>query len=289
MISRRSLIVAAAAMAWPGLACAGTPAVPALSRAFKAIERRNGGRLGVAVLDTADGSLSGYRMSERFPMCSTFKVLLVAAVLARVDRGWESVDRKVAIPSGPLPSNSPLTAPHAGDAMSVADLCHAALTRSDNEAANLLLDGIGGPVGFTRYARSIGDRQTRLDRRETALNEAKAGDPRDSTTPEAMAHDLAALLLGDVLSPASRGRLGTWMEESTTGRDRLRAGLPDGWRAADKTGSNGDHTSNDIAVFWPKDRAPLIVTAYITLCPGAEEKRAGMLAEIGRLARGSFS
>ena len=173
--------------------------------------------------------------------------------------------------------------------MTIGELCHAALTRSDNTAANLMLERIGGPAGITNFSRSIGDAVTRLDRTETSLNEALVGDPRDTTAPAAMADDLQSVLLGHVLSPDSREQLTRWMESNLTGLDRLRADLPQGWRAADKTGSNGNDTSNDIAVLWPPDRSPVIITAYITQCPGPEGKRADLLKEIGRLVRESLS
>jgi beta-lactamase class A len=171
--------------------------------------------------------------------------------------------------------------------MSITALCQAVVTRSDNTAANLLLDIIGGPPGITAFARSIADSITRLDRTELALNEARAGDPRDTTSPMAMAANLKSVLLGSALSVASREQLTRWMVACETGLDRLRAGLPAGWRAADKTGTNGSHTSNDIAVFWPPNRPPLIVTAYLTQCPGPESKRTALLAQIGRLTRQS--
>ena len=254
----------------------------------KSIEHSNGGRLGVAVLDTATGERSGYRADERFPMCSTFKFLLVAAVLQRVDRHQETLDRTIAIPPKPLLFNSPLTGLHAGGTMSIAALCHAALTQSDNTAANLLLESIGGPASITHFSRSIGDSVTRLDRMEPSLNESLAGDPRDTTSPAAIAGDLKSVLLGNVLSSASRDQLTLWMEANRTGLERLRAKLPEGWRAANKTGSNGVHTSNDIAVIWPAGKQPIIIAVYITGCIGSESKRASMIAEIGKLVRESF-
>jgi len=284
MLSRRRF-VAITALSLPGYLHAAPKGLGTLPAAFAQLERSNGGRLGVAVLDTATGERAAYRADERFPMCSTFKFLLVSAVLQRVDGRKETLERDIAIPPEPLLFNSPLTAPHAGGTMTIADLCHAAISRSDNTAANLLLEGIGGPPGVTRFARSIKDTVTRLDRTELSLNESLAGDPRDTTSPAAMAGDLKAVLLGDVLAPASRNQLTSWMEENLTGLDRLRAKLPAGWRAADKTGANGEHTSNDIAILWPAGRPPVIVTAYITQCPGPEDKRAAMLAQIGRLVR----
>jgi beta-lactamase class A len=278
MLSRRSF-AALPALALPGILRSAT---------FAELEKTQGGRVGVAAVDTATDRQWGHRAEERFPMCSTFKFLLAAAVLQRVDRQQETLERVLEIPPQPLLSNSPLTEPHAGGKMTVADLCHAVLTRSDNTAANLLLERIGGPAGITAFSRAIGDPVTRLDRMEPALNECRDGDPRDTTSPQAMAGDLSSLLLGNVLSPPSRDRLTRWMEACLTGLDRLRSSLPKGWRAADKTGSNGAHTSNDIAVLWPPGRPPVIIAAYITQCAGPESKRAGMLAEIGRLVSESL-
>ena len=280
-LTRRSFI-AIAALVLPGVLRASISRFRELPMDLEKLERINGGRVGVTILDTGSGERVGYRENERFPMCSTFKFLLVSAVLQHVDRRQQNLEREVKIPALPLIFNSPLTEPHAGATMTIAALCRAAMTRSDNTAANLLLETIGGPSGVTAFARSIGDEVTRLDRMETTLNESLAGDPRDTTSPAAMADDLNSVLLGNVLSKPSRDQLILWMKANQTGLDRLRANLPAGWRAADKTGSNLEHTSNDIAVIWPRGDSPIVVAAYITQCPGLETKRAAILREIGR-------
>lgn len=282
-LTRRDMLALGGALLLSGHLRAAPKRFSTLPAALARIEKTNGGRLGAAVLDTATGEQSGHRANERFPMCSTFKFLLAAAVLRRVDRHDEALDRALAIAPQPLLSHSPVSEAHAGATMTVAALCDAVLTDSDNTAANALLDTIGGPPGLTRFCRSIGDDATRLDRNELTLNESLAGDPRDTTTPSAMLSDLYSLLLGNVLSQASRAQLTRSMEGCRTGLDRLRAKLPAGWRAADRTGSNGEHTTNDIAVLWPPGKPPIIVAAYITQCPGPETKRVAMLAEIGSL------
>jgi beta-lactamase class A len=256
MLDRRSFIYITA-FALPRLLYASPTKFSLLPRALAELEQANGGRIGVAVLETGTGESSGYRAEERFPMCSTFKFLLAAAVLQRVDRGDERLEQSIAIPQHPLLPHSPSTEAHAGRTMTIAALCEAILTQSDNTAANLLLERTGGPESVTTFAHSIGDPVTRLNRVEPFLNESRAGDPRDTTSPAAMAGDLKSVVLGNVLSLASRNCLVSWMERNTTGVDRLRAKLPSGWRAADKTGSNGEHTSNDIAVLWaPSETAP---------------------------------
>lgn len=217
-------------------------------------------------------------------MCSTFKLVAVAHLLARVDRGDEDLDRPVAFGRDALVSYSPATEPHAGvDGMTVASLCEAAITLSDNTAANLLLDRVGGPASLTAWLRTIGDRSTRLDRHEPELNEASPGDPRDTTTPRAMVGTLHALLVGGVLSVASRDRLAAWLVGNMTGDRRLRAGLPAGWRIGDKTGTGGHRSTNDIAVVWPPDRPPLLVAAYHDRSRGSREEREEVLADVGRL------
>jgi beta-lactamase class A len=237
--------------------------------------------LGVALIDTATGQQAGHRMAARFPMCSTFKVLAASAILKRVDEGKEKLERRVVYQKSDLVTYSPTTEKHVGGGMTLAEICEAAITLSDNTAGNLMLANIGGPAGLTAFARSIGDPVTRLDRIETELNEATPGDPRDTTTPEAMAKNLRALMLGNVLSAGSRHQLTAWLVGNKTGDARLRAGLP-GWRIGDKTGSGEHGTANDVAVLWPPGRAPMVVTVYLTNTSASAERRNAAIAEVGR-------
>ncbi len=247
------------------------------------IEAAADGRLGVSVLDTATGATAGYRAAERFPICSTFKVLAAGAILSRVDAGAERLSRRVFFTAADLVANSPITQTHVQSGMTLAELCAAAVDYSDNTAGNMLLAQIGGPAGLTAFARSIEDPETRLDRTETTLNEALAGDPRDTTTPEAMRADLAALALGPVLSPASRQHLVAWLTSNTTGGSRLRRGFPAEWRVGDKTGTGDNGSANDIAVAWPPNRAPVLVAVYLTGTPVSPDRRNQAIADVGRL------
>ncbi len=246
------------------------------------LERVHGGRLGVAILDTGNGRYIAHRADERFLMCSTFKLLLAAAVLARVDHGVEELDRRVMFDKATLLDWSPVTQLYAGPpGMTVAALCQAAITMSDNTAANLLLASSGGPAAVTRYARSLGDTLTRLDRSEPTLNHADG--EKDTTTPRAMLGDIHKLLLGDALAASSRGQLVDWLQHCQTGAASLRAGLPADWRTGDKTGS-GVAATNDVAILWPPARKPLLVTAYYDNGQLPASERRAVLAEVGRIA-----
>lgn len=256
---------------------------PTLADDIARIERESGGRLGVAVLDTGSGARVGHRADERFPICSTFKMLLAAATLARVDAGKERLDRRVRIKASDIVPNSPTTKERVDDVgMTVGELCEAAMIVSDNTAANLLLARLGGPSRITAYARSLGDTVTRLDRYEVALNEAKAGDPRDTTSPAAMLANLDRLVLGNALPPAAKEQLTQWLIANRTGDTRLRAGLPAGWRVGDRTGAGENGTTNDIAVIWPPGRAPILLTTYLTQCPAPTAQRNATLANVAR-------
>ena len=268
-------------------------AVPAFANdakpKFAELERRNGGRLGVAAFDSASGRRIGHRSEERFPMCSTFKFLAAAFVLARVERGEERLDRRIVYSTQDLVTYSPITKDHVGPAgLSVAELCDATMTLSDNTAGNLLLASFGGPAGLTAYARSLGDQTTRLDRIETALNEGLPDDPRDTTSPIAMLGTMQRLLLGDALSAASRDHLTGWLIANKTGDKRLRAGMP-GWKVGDKTGTGGNGSANDIAIVWPTGRAPLLVTVYYTGSTISDEARNDVIAEAGRIVAASLT
>jgi len=261
---------------------------PAAAR-LRALEARAGGRLGVAVLDTGSGHRLEYRSGERFPLCSTFKVLLAGAVLARVDAGRETLARRIPYGQADLLEHAPITMARVAEgSLPVADLCAAAVEVSDNTAANLLLGSLGGPGAVTAFARRLGDPVTHLDRTEPSLNTAIPGDVRDTTTPAAMVATLKALLLGGTLSPASRQRLEGWMAACTTGRNRLRAGLPAAWAVGDKTGSGNHGTVNDVAILRPPGRAPLLVATYYTGSTAPWDDRNAVLAEVGRLVTATF-
>jgi beta-lactamase class A len=275
-------IAGASTIGWHGSAWSSDNRLGRLAETFNKIEADSGARLGVCVLDTGTGETAGHRQDELFPMCSTFKFLCAAAILARVDAGKEQLTRRIPVTSADLLDYAPVAKQHAGRDMTVAELCEAAVTLSDNTAANLLLASMGGPSAITQYARAIGDSVTRLDRTEPELNTAEAGDPRDTTTPAAMARNLQTLTLGVALLPASRDHLNKWLVGCKTGDARLRAGLPPDWRVGDKTGSGAHGTSNDIAVIWPVGRAPIMITAYLTQCTASDDKRNAAIAAISK-------
>lgn len=274
---------AAPAGAAPGGALPAATLGPLSLEALASLERRSGGRLGVSIIDGSGVERGQHRGDERFPMCSTFKLLLVAAVLARVDRGEERLERPLEFGPADLLEYAPMARARAGEgALSVAQACSAAMIVSDNTAANLLLQSLGGPAHLTAFIRTLGDRSTRLDRDEPSLNECLPGDERDTTTPRAMARTLHALLLGQALSKASRDRLASWMVACSTGLQRLRAGVPSSWRAGDKTGSGHAGTTNDIAILWPPEGKPLVIAAYLTQTSASADVRNGVLAELAR-------
>ena len=219
---------------------------------FLAIERRSGGQIGVAALNVRTGAALTYRSDERFAMCSTFKWLLGGLILQRVDRGIEDLERRLPFDSSDLVFHSPVTEAHAdGRGMSVGDLCEATIKTSDNTAANILMETLGGPSGFTQSLREMGDRVTSLDRLEPYLNENAPGDLRDTTTPMAMANLMREILFGTRLSDGSKDMLHDWMIGASTGLDRLRAGFPEGWRGGDKTGTSSNRANNDVGFALP--------------------------------------
>lgn len=266
-------------------------ATTAAAQALAALERRAGGRLGAAILDTATGRVAGHRLDERFGMCSTFKLALAAMILREADQGRLSLATEVPITKADLVAYAPVTEKFVGRTMRIEAMAEAIQTTSDNASANLLLARIGGPAGFTERARAAGDTVTRLDRLEPALNLVKPGDERDTTSPRAMAQLVARCLTADWLSAASRDRLAGWMVATTTGAARIRGGLPKDWRAGDKTGTGRadgmvDKT-NDIAVVWPPSGAPVVVTGYYdgpNATDATQDADQAVLAEVGRIA-----
>ena len=256
------------------------------------LEHQHGGRLGVAILDTGSGQLMGHREDERFALCSTFKLLLAAAVLQQIDAGRLQLRQWVPLRPGDRVAHAPVASPAiAMGGMPLEALAKAMQTTSDNVAANALLRLMGGPAGLTAWLRTQGDETTRIDRWEPDMNRVMTGDVRDTTSPAAMARCVAHLVLGEALSHRSRARLQGWLVETQTGLKRLRAELPPGWRAGDKTGTGQGHGHpdriNDVAVLWPPaGRAPLVVTAYyeapVTTSGPMRMQDEAVLAAVGR-------
>ncbi|ANM28396.1 hypothetical protein ABI59_00280 [Acidobacteria bacterium Mor1] len=269
---------------------------PALAQRFAEMEQAVGGRLGACVLDTASGQAVGHRIGERFGMCSTFKVLLAGLVLRAAGEGTLDLERFVAYDEDDLVPYAPVTTenlPNGG--MTIGALAEAAQRTSDNVAANLLIRELGGPDAFTALMRELGDSVTRIDRYEPEMNYVPEGEVRDTTSPEAMARSVAGFSVGDWLTGQQQETLVEWMVATRTGRKRIRAGLPEGWRAGDKTGTGVRegiaNKYNDVAVVWPPNRAPLVISAYYEApgCfPNIRDEDQAVLAEAGRIVTWSL-
>ena len=259
-------------------------------QAMAALEARLGGLAGLSALDMGSSRTLSWRGSERFAMCSSFKWILAAAVQKEVEQGRLKPGQVIAYSRKALLSHSPRTEAHLTEGgMTVDDLCAAVVEVSDNGGANLLLERVGGPKGLTRFLRESGDAVTRLDRNEPSLNSNRPGDPRDTTTPDAMVGTMKRILTGNVLQPASRDKLLGWLRKSETGAKRLRAGLPAGWDVGDKTGTGTRGATVDNAIAWPPGRAPILIAAYLSGSARPIEAREAGLAEMGRLVADAFA
>ncbi|HBL5468166.1 FONA family class A beta-lactamase (plasmid) [Klebsiella pneumoniae] len=247
------------------------------------LEKNSGGRLGVALIDTADNSQILYRGDERFPMCSTSKVMAVSALLKQSEMDKNLLAKRMEIKQSDLVNYNPIAEKHLDTGMTLAELSAAAIQYSDNTAMNKILEHLGGPAKVTEYARTIGDKTFRLDRTEPTLNTAIPSDKRDTTSPLAMAKSLQTLTLGKALGEPQRAQLVEWMKGNTTGGASIRAGLPATWVVGDKTGSGDYGTTNDIAVIWPANHAPLVLVTYFTQPQQNAEARKDVLAAAAKI------
>jgi beta-lactamase class A len=274
-----------------GLALAGAGKPSGLGPALAALEARNGGTLGFALLESGTGRIDGYRLDRMFGLCSTFKLLLAGLVLQAAARGELSLDQQVKIGAADVVQWSPVTKPMIGKSLSVRALAEGTQTTSDNGAANLLMALLGGPHGVTKRLRAMGDKVSRIDRWEPEMNRVVWPDERDSSTPRAMAQTVAKMVLDDVLGAGDKAMLAQWMVDTRTGLDRLRAGAPAGWRVGDKTGTGltegMPNRTNDIAVLWPPGGAPLVAVGFYEASGYFAETRAedeALLADAMRAA-----
>lgn len=279
--NRRRVLAGLAALAAPVPVFAGP-----MDDAFAEVEARLGGRLGVCAGRLGQAPLIGRRQDERFAMASSFKWLLAAAVLERVDQGRERLDRRIPYGRSALIGHSPVTTAHLQEgALPIEALAQAVVEESDNGAANLLLASLGGPEALTAFLRRRGDATTRLDRNEPELNTAIPDDPRDTTTPRAMWRDLARLLFGPGLPAPARERLKDWMIHCHTGDGRIRAGAPKAAVVGDKTGTGERGAIGDVGFILPCDRGPpLILAVYLQAPMATPEARDAAVARCSAIA-----
>ncbi|MGM1078864.1 class A beta-lactamase [Streptomyces sp. H28] len=277
--TRRTLLAAGAAAATATLVAAPAHASNGLSGRFRALEKRYGARLGVYAHDPRSGRTVRYRADTLFPQCSVFKTLAAAAVLRDLDRDGEVLARRIRYTEADLVEGSDHTRKNLATGMTVAGLCDVAIRFSDNTAANLLLRELGGPTAITRFARSIGDRVTRLDRWETELNSAEPWRTTDTTSPGAIGRTYARLVLGDALNRCDRSRLTDWLLRNETSGTRLRAGLPATWTVADKTGGGPYGTNNNVGIAWTEDGTPLVLSLLSRMSERDAVKNDALIAE----------
>ncbi|WP_406193292.1 class A beta-lactamase [Kitasatospora sp. NBC_01560] len=296
-LSRRSVLAAGAGavlaggLLGEGRARAAEPGGAEVADRLAELEREHAARLGVFGRNTATGRTVLYRADERFALCSVFKPLAAAALLRDFDRDGEFLAKRIHYtakdvadaeyaPDTGLPENL-------ANGMTVEELCAAAVSHSDNAAANLLLRELGGPTAVTRFCRSIGDGRTRLDRWEPELNSAEPWRTTDSTSPRAIAATYARLLLGDVLPPADRERLTGWMLANTTNTARFRAGLPKDWILADKTGGGSSYgVANDVGVVRAPDGPPIVLAVLTTTHASTGPSDSLLVAQVAEVAAG---
>jgi beta-lactamase class A len=249
---------------------------------FGRLERRYDARLGVFAVDTGTGRALAHRSGERFAYDSTVKALMAAVLLQR--RTEAQLNRVVRYSASDLVANSPVTERNVENGMTLRALASAAVRYSDNAAANLIFEELGGPAAFQRRLRATGDRVTRSDRIEPDLSEARPGDERDTTTPRQLASTLRAFALGDALPPGRRDQLVGWLRRNTTGDALIRAAAPSGWTVGDKTGSGGYGSRNDIAVLWPPSGAPIVLAILSTRDTAGADHDDALIADAARLA-----
>ncbi len=260
-----------------------------LQKKIEMLENKSGGKLGLTIVDTSDGTTYSWRGDEKFPLCSTSKVMVVAAILKKSESDTNLLAKKITINKSDMVNYNPITSKYIDSSMTITELSKAALQYSDNAAMNKLLSYLGGPRYATQFARTIGDKAYRLDRNEPGLNTAIPGDSRDTTTPSAMAETLNKLILGNALKKEQKAKLTEWMKGNTTGLNSIKAGLPAEWTVADKTGSGDYGTTNDVAVIWPKNHAPVILTTYFTQPEKDASARKDVLASAAKLIAEAIS
>lgn len=261
-----------------------------LAAELRLIEAQGNGTLGVELYDTVGGLSVGINRDRRFGHASSFKFSLAALLLQRHAAGLIDADRHVMWSEADMMHHAPFTRERTGTGASLRELARATQTTSDNPAANILLRELGGPAELTAFWRSIGDEVSRVDRYEPEMNLVPPSEFRDTSTPAAMARTVATIIYGDVLPEAARAELKGWMIATETGLRRVRAGLPEGWIAGDKTGTSGliGSEGNYIDIGFaegPKGRSPITFACYFRARQANDDMQARAELALSRVGK----
>ena len=248
------------------------------------------GRIGVAAYDLSTGRSVAVLGDQPFPFASTIKVAIAATFLEQVDAGNLRLSSVYPL-MVPVPSrkfDGPVAPVRAGDSYSAESLITMSLTHSNNQATDALLAAVGGPAAVNDWLRRTGnsngvhiDRDiATLVRDDGAVNPATTIDTRDSATPMAMVRMLSGLYQGRWLSAQSRNFLLDTMARCETGKNRIRALMPEGLVIAHKTGTLSN-TASDIGIISMPDGRAIALAIYVT-GQGSKAGRDWRIAEIAR-------
>lgn len=285
-MDRRTILIGAGALPLVGCKPAASdpatrPQVPIPPLDFTELEQRFKGRLGLAYW--AGDTTNGWRFNERFVYCSTFKMYLAAAMFVRAQKGLEDLERQIPVTQADMIAHAPITEKAVGGTLSIRALMKGTVEESDNPAANILLREMGGLEAMRQFYRDIGDDTTSVDRFEPEMNRLD-GD-KDTIQPLQSVDNMKRLFIAEdtPLTAASKAELLQWMRDTPTGQNRIKAGLPEGWTVAHKTGTGGYGPANDIGVVTTSTGQPMVVAIYFHGSPqSTPEGREQAIAEAMR-------
>lgn len=257
-----------------------------LQRTLQKLEKNFDGKIGVYAVDTTNNQIIAYRADERFPVQSTFKLIAVSALLKNSDKN--TLQQKIHYKKEDLIFWHPVTGNYLNSGMTLKALSEAAMTYSDNTAANLILKKIGGPKLVTDFARSIGNETFNIKHYEPNLNSDPTNED-DTSTPKDMAISLQKLTLGDVLTQSQRRQLISWMRNNVTDYKRIRAGVPIGWAVSDKTGSGDYGIANDIGILSSPVCKPIVLAIYTVRNKQDAKSREDVVATVTSIVMEQFA
>jgi beta-lactamase class A len=287
---------------------------------FARAAKSAGGTLGVSAVHLESGRRVGFHSAERFPMASTYKIPIAVQLLHQVDQRTISLDRMIDLQASDFhPGSGMLTEllSRSGVSLSVRNLLELMLVLSDNTATDLLLSLAGGPEAVTARVRSLGipdmdihrptvnmiadsegyalppERDwkpdlfqklyegTTAESRNASLRNFQT-DPRDTSTPEAMAMLLELVWRGDSLQTETRALLLDIMERCQTGKARIKGILPPGTVVQHKTGTFSGITNDAGIITLPGDAGHVALAVFVKASEKAPAERERSIAQVSR-------
>lgn len=285
---------------WMAAALSSACRAQSLQEKIGALVAGHRARIGVTVENAGGTERAAIAADALFPMQSVYKFPIALSVLDRVDRGYLSLEKRIAVSRSELRPGtwSPLRDRYRKGKtvfIPLAEIVRTTMSDSDNNGCDILLRLAGGPEKVTAFLRGHGVAGMTVATTERAMHGDWHIQFRNSSTPAAATQLLRLFQEKKLLKPRTQAFLRNAMKNSRVSAERLRSGLPPETPLIHKTGTSTAFyrkqgmTINDMGIVVLPDGEPVFVTVFVSHGKEPKAVTEKMIADIARVTWRHFT